>query len=80
MSNSRFGRQLFSSIAQGFASALRTIPLAFHQDELHAAAGNCVTAALWARLAISKRLPFVGFWALGLVLVLDAARRAAPNA
>jgi hypothetical protein len=113
---------LFSFIAQGFASALTNIPLAIHQDKLHAVAaagiaclnavvtgavimrpalstgrlavaaawfalavaigvaGYYVTAVLWARLAISEYLTFVGFWALGLVLVLDAARRAAPNA
>lgn len=42
-------------------------------------AGYFVTVALWATLAISEYLTFVGFWALGLVLVLDAARRAASN-
>lgn len=40
-------------------------------------AGYYVTGALWATLAIGEYLTFVGFWALGLVLVLDAARRAA---
>ena len=43
-------------------------------------AGYYVTGALWSRLAIGEYLTFVGFWALGLVLVLDAARRAAPDA
>lgn len=43
-------------------------------------AGYFVTGALWSTLAIGEYLTFVGFWALGLVLVLDAARRAAPNA
>lgn len=43
-------------------------------------AGYYVTAALWATLQIGEYLTFVGFWALGLVLVLDVARRAAPNA
>ncbi len=42
-------------------------------------AGYYVTAALWATLQITEYLTFVGFWALGLVLVMDAARRAAPN-
>ena len=40
-------------------------------------AGYYVTGALWATLAIGEYLTFVGFWALGLLLVLDAARRAA---
>lgn len=40
-------------------------------------AGYYVTGALWSTLAIGEYLTFVGFWALGLVLVLDAARRAA---
>lgn len=39
-------------------------------------AGYYVTGALWASMAIGEYLTFVGFWALGLVLVLDAARRA----
>ncbi|HBK91033.1 MAG TPA: hypothetical protein DDZ68_05115 [Parvularcula sp.] len=43
-------------------------------------AGYYVTAALWATLQITEYLTFVGFWALGLVLVIDAARRAASNA
>ena len=43
-------------------------------------AGYFVTGALWSTLAIGEYLTFVGFWALGLLLVLDAARRAAPNA
>lgn len=40
-------------------------------------AGYFVTGALWSTLAIGEYLTFVGFWALGLLLVLDAARRAA---
>jgi hypothetical protein len=43
-------------------------------------AGYYVTGALWSTLAIGEYLTFVGFWALGLVLVLDAARRAAATA
>jgi len=43
-------------------------------------AGYFVTATLWRTLAIGEYMTFVGFWALGLLLVLDAARRAAPNA
>lgn len=43
-------------------------------------AGYFVTAALWRSLAIGEYMTFVGFWSLGLLLVLDAARRAAPNA
>lgn len=42
-------------------------------------AGYYVTGALWSALPISEYLTFVGFWALGLLLVLDAARRAAPK-
>ncbi len=43
-------------------------------------AGYFVTGALWSTLAIGEYLTFVGFWALGLLLVLDAARRASPDA
>ncbi|MFN0024028.1 MAG: toll/interleukin-1 receptor domain-containing protein [Parvularculaceae bacterium] len=43
-------------------------------------AGYYVTGALYSTLEINEYLTFVGFWALGLLLVLDAARRAAPNA
>lgn len=42
--------------------------------------GFYVTGSLWRALAIGEYLTFVGFWGLGLLLVLDAARRAAPNA
>jgi hypothetical protein len=40
--------------------------------------GYLVTVLLWSTLEINEFLTFVGFWALGLVLVLDAARRSAP--
>ncbi len=42
-------------------------------------AGYFVTAALWRTLEIGEYMTFVGFWSLGLLLVLDAARRTAPN-
>jgi hypothetical protein len=43
-------------------------------------AGYYLTAVLQATLSGDEFLIFVGFWALGLVLVLDAARRSAPPA
>jgi hypothetical protein len=42
--------------------------------------GYYLTALLWKTLSINEFLTFVGFWSLGLVLVLDAARRSAPPA
>ncbi len=42
-------------------------------------AGYFVTAALWRSLEIDEYMIFIGFWSLGLLLVLDAARRTAPN-
>jgi len=39
--------------------------------------GYLVSAFAWKTLAINEFLTFVGFWALGLVLFLDAARRSA---
>lgn len=41
-------------------------------------AGYFVTALLWKMLTINEFLTFVGFWSLGLVLVLDVARKSAP--
>ncbi len=41
-------------------------------------AGYFLTALFWKTLAINEYLTFVGFWSLGLVLVLDVARRSAP--
>ncbi|MDZ7627223.1 MAG: toll/interleukin-1 receptor domain-containing protein [Parvularculaceae bacterium] len=42
-------------------------------------AGYLMTGALWRVLELNEYLTFVGFWSLGLVLVLDVARRAAQN-
>jgi hypothetical protein len=40
-------------------------------------AGYFVTLTLWRVLSINEFLTFVGFWSLGLVFLLDAARRSA---
>lgn len=42
-------------------------------------AGYLTTRALWSVLELAEYLTFVGFWSLGLVLVLDVARRAAQS-
>ena len=39
--------------------------------------GYLLTSVLWRTLSVAEFMTFVGFWALGLVLVLDVARRAA---
>jgi hypothetical protein len=52
----------------------------FGAAALTGVAGYYLTAALWSALELNEYLTFVGFWSLGLVLVLDAARRTAPNA
>lgn len=39
--------------------------------------GYLLTSVMWRALAVAEFMTFVGFWALGLVLVLDVARRAA---
>ena len=39
--------------------------------------GYFMTALLWKTLEVNEFMTFVGFWSLGLVLVLDVARRAA---
>ncbi len=41
--------------------------------------GYLMTALFFRTLQINEFLTFVGFWSLGLVLVLDAARRSAPT-
>ncbi len=42
-------------------------------------AGYVMTSTLWQALQLTEYLTFVGFWSLGLVLVLELARRAAPS-
>lgn len=39
--------------------------------------GYLLTSVMWRALPVNEFMTFVGFWALGLVLVLDVARRAA---
>lgn len=42
-------------------------------------AGYFMTSTLWLTLALNEFMAFVGFWSLGLVLVIDLARRAASD-
>lgn len=42
-------------------------------------AGYFLTLALWQALSSNEYLTFVGFWSLGLVIMLDVARRAASE-